>query len=279
MAELADARKRSRGAAVGKTHADRRVGRTLESIRNALFELLEEKNYNRITVTELAERAGINRKTFYMYYDGIEDLLSKIETSLVEKYRPLIHSIDIKSGTFDAYDFFQKVNRLAKGDITTYKVLTRLGLLPNLIDQVKQMIREIFLEPIAQQAPEKQERSSLFIEFASAGFLHMMSLWALDPVMTLEEFTDFAALTIMKGYYGVSGGGRPFSESAGPEGSGAGNGPKTNAGAGNTPKANAGAGKTAKGSAGKGSPAKGSAGKAPVPEFPEDLTDFREVEN
>ena len=57
---------------------DRRVSRTLKKIREAYLELAKEKNPAKITVSELAAAAGINRKTFYMYYSGTEELLRKL---------------------------------------------------------------------------------------------------------------------------------------------------------------------------------------------------------
>ncbi|MBQ2217359.1 MAG: TetR/AcrR family transcriptional regulator, partial [Firmicutes bacterium] len=58
---------------------DRRVVRTKKAIRSAFAELLSEKDYNDITVTDIAERADINRKTFYNYYRNTEDLVKEIE--------------------------------------------------------------------------------------------------------------------------------------------------------------------------------------------------------
>ena len=40
---------------------DRRVKRTKNNLRNSLFTLLEEKNINQITVTELTTLADVNR--------------------------------------------------------------------------------------------------------------------------------------------------------------------------------------------------------------------------
>lgn len=44
----------------------------------ALLMLLEKKEYEFITVKEICEKAGVNRTTFYLHYDSIDDLL--IET-------------------------------------------------------------------------------------------------------------------------------------------------------------------------------------------------------
>ena len=41
----------------------------------ALLLLLEKKDYDYITVKEICEKAGVNRSTFYLHYESIDDLL------------------------------------------------------------------------------------------------------------------------------------------------------------------------------------------------------------
>lgn len=43
----------------------------------AFLELLEKKNFAYITVKEICEMAGVNRSTFYLYYETIGDLLAE----------------------------------------------------------------------------------------------------------------------------------------------------------------------------------------------------------
>ena len=64
---------------------DRRVLRTKKNIRQTFLQLLSEKSLTQLTVKELSERADINRKTFYMYYSNIEEILSELEDELVQK--------------------------------------------------------------------------------------------------------------------------------------------------------------------------------------------------
>lgn len=51
-------------------------------MNQALVELLNKKDYEFITVKEICAKAGVNRSTFYLHYDTIEDLLEEcIENS------------------------------------------------------------------------------------------------------------------------------------------------------------------------------------------------------
>ena len=47
---------------------DLRVRKTKKAIAEAFMALLEEKNYDEITVNELCDRAGVRRTTFYKHY-------------------------------------------------------------------------------------------------------------------------------------------------------------------------------------------------------------------
>lgn len=54
---------------------DRRVRRTKRRLKEALLELIEQRDYDRITVEEITSRADVGRSTFYSHYADKEDLL------------------------------------------------------------------------------------------------------------------------------------------------------------------------------------------------------------
>lgn len=62
---------------------DLRVERTKRNIYNAFIELRSKKPLEKITVTELAKLAYINKATFYSHYQDIYDLSDKIENEII----------------------------------------------------------------------------------------------------------------------------------------------------------------------------------------------------
>lgn len=58
---------------------------TARLMNEALLLLLEKKNYEFITVKEICEKAGVNRSTFYLHYETIDDLLTESLTYLINK--------------------------------------------------------------------------------------------------------------------------------------------------------------------------------------------------
>lgn len=53
---------------------------------NAFMELLEEKDFEYISVKEICKRAGVNRSTFYLHYETIGDLLEEAVRYMNEKF-------------------------------------------------------------------------------------------------------------------------------------------------------------------------------------------------
>lgn len=50
---------------------------TAVKMDKAFLALLEKKDFAYITVKEICEEAGVNRSTFYLHYETLEDLLSE----------------------------------------------------------------------------------------------------------------------------------------------------------------------------------------------------------
>ena len=67
-------------------YKDLRVQRTKAAIRATFRQMLCEIEYEKITIKELTERARINRKTFYLHYSKLDDLLDELRSELVNSF-------------------------------------------------------------------------------------------------------------------------------------------------------------------------------------------------
>lgn len=64
---------------------DRRISKTQEALKQAVIGLMSEKNFDDITIQEIADRANLNRGTIYLHYQDKYDLLDKLmETHINE---------------------------------------------------------------------------------------------------------------------------------------------------------------------------------------------------
>ena len=65
---------------------DKRIRRTKKLLRQALTRLMQQKDFQSITVTDVVREADINRGTFYAHYRDVYDLRDKIE--MIAAIRP-----------------------------------------------------------------------------------------------------------------------------------------------------------------------------------------------
>ena len=64
---------------------DARVRYTKTAIRDSIIRLLEEKPFHKLTLTQVCQKAGINRTTFYRYYRDLYDWRSQMERECLER--------------------------------------------------------------------------------------------------------------------------------------------------------------------------------------------------
>ncbi|RUT35473.1 TetR/AcrR family transcriptional regulator [Paenibacillus zeisoli] len=73
---------------------DRRILRTKQMLREALMELIEQNGYEGISVTQLTEKAGLNRGTFYLHYRDLQDLLDKCSDYMLEGWLSIMRDFN-----------------------------------------------------------------------------------------------------------------------------------------------------------------------------------------
>lgn len=79
---------------MGVLSTDRRAVRTRAALRDALAAEVEATgDLSQVTVTAVAERAGVTRRTFYSHYRDIPELVSSVERDTIDKLRPYVRSL------------------------------------------------------------------------------------------------------------------------------------------------------------------------------------------
>lgn len=85
-------------------YEDLRVRKTITAIRKAFEELICEKDYERIRVSEICALSMVNKKTFYHYYPTLDALLAELQEELSSEYVELVRDYRLPED-------LEKVNR------------------------------------------------------------------------------------------------------------------------------------------------------------------------
>ena len=68
------------------TRSESKYFATAARMDEAFLELLEEKDFAYITVKEICEKAGVNRSTFYLHYETVNDLLAESARYIIDQF-------------------------------------------------------------------------------------------------------------------------------------------------------------------------------------------------
>ena len=83
----------TKGEAMEKHAGDRRVKRTRQMLHHALFSLMEEREYDSLSIQDITERANIGRATFYVHYKDKEQLLLDSVNAVMEDLNSQYQSV------------------------------------------------------------------------------------------------------------------------------------------------------------------------------------------
>ena len=177
-----------------------------ELMNQALLELLEKKDIEFITVTEIAKKAGVNRSTFYLHYDNVYELLEEVIDNL---NREFIGSFERKSppNINSKEDAFL----VTENQLVPYlefckkhkRVLSLVYQKPHLFQKnlaKKRMYDKVFYPAISQFIKEETKKVYL-LEFFTEGVVGIIHKWIeLDCVTPIEEVVE-----IIKNCVGYNG--------------------------------------------------------------------------
>ena len=155
---------------------------TAQLMNQALLSLLEKKDIEFITVTEITKKAGVNRSTFYLHYDNIYELLEETIENLNKEF---LNSFDTKK-VFEIKskkDAFLLTNsqlvpylNFAKQNKRVLKLINQKPQLFQAKNTYQQMYDKIFLPAISQFIDDKNEKI-YFLEFFTKGVVAIVHKW------------------------------------------------------------------------------------------------------
>jgi AcrR family transcriptional regulator len=127
-----------------KKRVDPRITRTRQLIKDAFIDLLEEMEMSKITVNRIAERATVNRVTFYLHYRDIQDMLEKMAQEMGEEIEQILRRSEINHKSIEEIDSLSLLNLLEHiaENAKFYKVVLASTQTPIFTQQLLNIITE-----------------------------------------------------------------------------------------------------------------------------------------
>ena len=171
---------------------DRRVVRTRKAIREAFFKLMENQDYHKITIASVAREADIDRKTFYLHYRSVSDLVDEVIRDEAQKIVASCREALCSDGDkgLDVSKLFQSISLALAPDMTRSKRVLQHVSLQDVLDRLEARLVDVLMEDI--------------VSFFCAGLVAVYRRWIIaDSEIPLESLAGATSACLFDGLNGV----------------------------------------------------------------------------
>ncbi len=163
--------------------------RSMVRIMSAMLELLGEKPYDSISVTEICERSKVTRKTFYRHYESKQDV---IEGSLDTMFLAITKQFDLadtkpRAVMLFAYEYLEKDRSLAAifKDKALFQVVS---------DKITEYVEMVYDDTLHNATSFEPALAEYYHEFIAVGIFSLVRTWICDgfkqPPKVMSALTE-----------------------------------------------------------------------------------------
>ncbi|WP_251197400.1 TetR/AcrR family transcriptional regulator [Anaerotardibacter muris] len=155
--------------------AESKFANMAKRMDSALIELLEEKPFSAITVTDVCKAAGAHRSTFYSHYDNTLDLLNEVKDATMREFFASFEHLPRETALKDRkylevyLRFVEEHKRLFRVFLENINLFDGFGILESL---------EGNMQDIVPARSSREKRVSKYkLLFTAAGTTSIVSMW------------------------------------------------------------------------------------------------------
>lgn len=172
--------------------------RSRKLINAALADLLQEKPLDKITVTDVVNRAQINRGTFYAHYADIPDVIHQMVEEAFCRIRDVLsdqtYPIEALPGVL-----LGRIQSILDEDQAFYRRILASHAAKQLSDQLCAVVVDYLLEHESEFAVGSHEDFELPIRFCAGGLSQLYQDWFAGNLhCTQEAFNQKAELLLTR---------------------------------------------------------------------------------
>ena len=152
---------------------------TASLMSEALLLLLEQKDYDSITVREVCQKAGVNRSTFYLHYESMNDLLEEMIGMINDRFKSSLSSVptvDPSKVILTSEKYLRPYLGFIKENMRAYKVIHQKDHLFNSQKTFEGFYQSIFSPALTHFGVSEEEKEYVFA-FYTQGTVVIIGKW------------------------------------------------------------------------------------------------------
>lgn len=155
---------------------DRRVEKTKLAIRDAYFSLLGQGSH-KITISEMARRANIDRKTFYLHYEDTDGIVKEFAEEKIGELVEWLKAGDESRQPVSIQMLFEKLNHLLEENLEYFKIMASNQKFEYFYYQLNDLFVQILTRDYRTFFQFSEEEFAVYAQFFVAGILSAYMRW------------------------------------------------------------------------------------------------------
>lgn len=152
--------------------------RSKNLIKKAFLELIQEKEANKITVTDIVKRADINRSTFYAHYPDVKGVVEQINAEAISEMINILNDFKYENFFSNLAPILLQINRYLEDEME----VARIMILSNYADEFFEEAKRVFFDYMknTESIPKQIRNSPAFemrMSFFVGGVFNMYKQW------------------------------------------------------------------------------------------------------
>lgn len=183
---------------------------TSQLMNQALIELLYKKDYDYITVKEICEKAGVNRSTFYLHYETINDLLEECLENIIKKFNSCfnnnnslesINELPLEKLIFLTPEYLTPYLQFIKDNRKIYQIAVKKAKVMNSVNYFNSLSTYI-LKPVLRRFNVDESVQEYMISYYIGGINAIVCEWIKHDCK--KEISDISNIIIdcVRPYFG-----------------------------------------------------------------------------
>ena len=166
--------------------------RSRKMIRQAFFELLKEKSFEKITVTDVVKKADVNRSTFYAHYPDVMGVVEEIQQEIIEYTQSFMENVDIKDYYENPKPYLKNIVKLVEENNELYRLLMTSAMATKQFEELKYILIDRTLETLEVPEGFKDKFEFEFsVRFFMGGVVDVYTQWLYGVIdCSLDELTE-----------------------------------------------------------------------------------------
>lgn len=167
---------------------DRRIIKTKEAIQNAYTALVLEKRSTKVSISEIARRANIDRKTFYLHYGSTDEIINELIENELEAFSLFLNENYSFHHPFDVTTFFQCSTHFIEQNIENKQMIANSLNFDTFWSQTKKIVAKKMIEVLSDFEYLSSEEVLVYSNFLASGIIDLYLSWFRKEIpVTLDE--------------------------------------------------------------------------------------------